>query len=285
MCPYNDHGQEDEDEDEGEGEDRDRDVDRDGHRRAETRTVGETVSLRAKFEQYTSVPSPVKEEFPTNLRLGTTTSTLIPIVHEENRTYEIPLDGLLEDLGTSKENLNQGHTSPVRKVTLSAPARRLAKIPLAATKFCWAYPLPEARELLKQKTSPDLLLNLRLILNGGFLYLDDEGKCIKANAVVIGTGLLFRPPESWRAEFTEGLDEEERIKPVTIPQFNEKGAQWFCWIHAGETLKSKQGESWTVSEHGAFMYLFSGNPLARNSKDIFFSIDPGTKESDVWYVI
>ena len=267
--------------------DEDRDAERDRHSRAEAQTLDEPVSHRAQFEQHAaSVPSLVKEEFPTNLRLGTTTSPLIPIVHEENRTYEIPLDGLPEGLDTSKENVNQGHTSPVRKVTLSAPARRLAKIPLAATKFCWAYPLPEARELLKQKTSPDLLLNLRLILNGGFLYLDDEGKCIKANAVVIGTGLLFRPPESWRAEFTKGLHEEERIKPVTIPQFHEKGARWFCWIHAGETLKSKHGDqTWTVSEHGAFMYLFSGNPLARNSKDIFFSIDPGTKESDVWYVI
>ena len=117
--------------------------------------------------------------------------------------------------------------------------------------------------------------------------MDKDGKCIQANAIGIGTGLLFSAPQLWKADFTEALHEAKRIQPVTLQEFRQKGARYFCWVHAGETLEASKGpdRTWTVSQHGAFIYLFSENPLERNANDIYFSIEPGTgKDSDLWYM-
>ena len=231
-----------------------------------------------------------KYGFPNNLKLSATPTALIPIINAADHTYKVNLVGLLLRSGLKTSQLrtkdNIGRTSPLSKVTLGAAARHLANVPLEATRFCWAYPLhPRLHELLDQsKVAADWSPDLALILYGGFLYTDENGKCLQANAIGIGTGLLFGVPEPWRADLTKGLHEAKRIQPVTIPEFREKGARHFCWVHPGETLEARnQGEPMVI-QHGAFIFLFSANPLEKNPQNIFFSIKPGTgKNFDVWY--
>ena len=123
---------------------------------------------------------------------------------------------------------------------------------------------------------------IRFFSHGGFLYFDEDRKCIEALAISSGTGFSFEPPQQWPAEYTETLHKEGRFEKVTIPELAAKGARLFAWIHAGEEIEGKNGRRQRFSK-GAFVYLFHDDPHDWDGRDRFFEIDHGKSQAAVWY--
>ena len=183
--------------------------------------VLERRGVRARVE----VPEPVEghwggdDKFPDSLGpFGVTKTLLLPNVHRESATYEVPLVGALNTLATLGVQ-NVGSISPLCAVKLSDTERRLASIPQEATDFCWAYALIGSEKLPEeQRAAVDLEFDRAtlFISFGGFLYFNGAGACVQANVIGSGTDLVFSRPEPWRAEFTHALHSTKRIQRITI---------------------------------------------------------------------
>ena len=202
--------------------------------------------------------SPSPPGFPAALGpFGVTRTLVLPTANPRSGTYEVPLVGALEDLVLSmRRNLPSGCISPLHPVTLSDAERDLASIPQDATHFCWAYPL-SGFDLSDQRkasiganaiqtfgalataaatvfTSNTVVEDdsiaadaaaVLLISFGGYLYFDSVGACVQANAIGMGTDLVFCAPELWRADFTHALHATGRIQRITIVDLFDKGAR------------------------------------------------------------
>lgn len=168
-----------------------------------------------------------------------------------------------------------GYCTPFAAVTLPAEARANANIPAAATSFSYAYPLPGINNMdagtrslfLSSNQDP----NWRFICYGGFLYFNEEGYVLAANAIGPGASISFGPPEPWRSGYTAALIEQNRFQPVTLTDVLSAGARHFAWLHAGETLLGTYGP-WEPSAHGAFVYLFHDDPTEEHPQDVFFQV-------------
>eukprot|EP01062_Namystynia_karyoxenos_P078876 TRINITY_DN8191_c0_g1_i1.p1 TRINITY_DN8191_c0_g1~~TRINITY_DN8191_c0_g1_i1.p1 ORF type:complete len:5725 (+),score=1595.64 TRINITY_DN8191_c0_g1_i1:118-17292(+) len=97
------------------------------------------------------------------------------------------------------------------------------------------------------------------VFAGAYMYLNEDNKVLSIKAISPSTtGLQFRPPETWRSEFTDHLWKQNRFKPITLQVLRDHGAQYYCWINPKEELVSSipGNPPWLPTAHGAFVYLF-----------------------------
>jgi len=170
---------------------------------------------------------------------------------------------------------------PQARMTEPAPiqmgpqTRRALGIPDAATQFAWAFPV-------ESKDSQDLTWlgyfaistpSAAFFVFGGFVYLDAKGSVVCVKACSKGTGISFSAPEPWKgAAYSTALG-QARWHKVTLPYLQQKGAKLFTWINPGEVIAPASGEPWTVSEQGAFAYLFHDDISEEDTRDVCFAFD------------
>ena len=66
------------------------------------------------------------------------------------------------------------------------------------------------------------------------------------------------------------LREAERLQLVTLPTLRAKGAERFCWVGPGETIKVGN-ESWVPTPVGGFLYQMK-EKTDRGEEAIFFPV-------------
>jgi len=177
----------------------------------------------------------------------------------------------------------QFKTTKRNKLTLPEADREKCEIPLDADNYCWgsrdhSIPLTEEHkdwigENIKATDSPDL----RFLLNGGFMYFQQQ-KLIRCNCLKIDeAGLYFSPPNrfSTTAEHRKKRNElvrAGRFREITIPFFKERGAKYFCWLLPKEL----------DCPHGGFLYLFSEDITKYHPKDCYFEVLTLEKYKKKW---
>ncbi|KAJ5073495.1 caspase regulator ring finger domain-containing [Anaeramoeba ignava] len=169
---------------------------------------------------------------------------------------------------------NFGTFSPKHPITLDEKSKIIAKIPIKATSFVWAYPLAGVSQLTEdQKAQLDLTApEVVFVSFGGYLYFDSSDRVVGANAIGIGRGLFFNGPHKWDHEFTSCLYREGRFQDITIQSMYDKGARYYCWVRPNETLVSESKKEWKICENGGFVYLFHQNPFEEDPRDCFFCV-------------
>ena len=168
-----------------------------------------------------------------------------------------------------------GKLSPWSPMTLSGADRMVARIPLAASRFAFGYPLDGAQ--CKSICTEDLMDGrVASCALGFFVYIDERGAVCGVNGLSRGDGLFFMGPfKLWTLcvpRLREHLHEASRVVPVTMEALRDRGAQGFCWVGPSEHFNGLvepdvAARSWA---HGAFFYFFAE---AEHKRDCFFSID------------
>ena len=152
-----------------------------------------------------------------------------------DRSQAVHVTDMEDCEGAEQEELTVGgNLSPLSPVTVSKDARRAAAIPDNATTFAFAYPggyawaqaasmpSPESYVALDRKLET---LNLAdevwayLLLVGGFLFFDDEGTLIQANALTLVPSdhmMKFDGPHAPNRDALQTLREAGRMKAVTL---------------------------------------------------------------------
>lgn len=166
----------------------------------------------------------------------------------------------------------EGAVGALANVTLDDDAKIRAGLPPKAEHFVFVYPLagtgkgPEfARGYLSLHSA-----EASFFTHGGFVYLDEALQVIGVMAMTVGEGLEFEEPRPWKGHFSSAL--AGRWRPVSMPFYASKGAKLFTWINPREVLAGRGNEHWQVAEHGALVYLFHGDAMVSDPRDIFFSI-------------
>ena len=129
-----------------------------------------------------------------------------------------------------------GELSHTSAINYFGVERRRVDIPDEADSFCWAYPLKGAHHLTEAQRDVLQCLhnaNFSFPVFGGFLYLKD-GKVVGANALSLGEGMYFDPPQKWPIELKRELIAAKRFKEVTFPALIKAGCHWFAWIRPKE---------------------------------------------------
>eukprot|EP01065_Artemidia_motanka_P017278 TRINITY_DN20784_c0_g1_i1.p1 TRINITY_DN20784_c0_g1~~TRINITY_DN20784_c0_g1_i1.p1 ORF type:complete len:1344 (+),score=278.87 TRINITY_DN20784_c0_g1_i1:67-4032(+) len=196
-----------------------------------------------------------------------------------------------------------GPLSPASPVTLPLQDRRAALIPEQAVQYMLAYPI-EVLEAVPESVSQEINTDDPLgafAVYGGFLYLDAEAQVVGANALAAGDMLHFDGPFPWRQEYTQQLEADGRLVPITLHALREKGATHFAYLMPNEVLGGFKGLApWKVSKHGGFVYMMQGGDeslrstprrgsassqiAADGSKDFFFVMLGGADAmpGDTW---
>eukprot|EP01084_Bolivina_argentea_P114720 204190_1 len=184
-----------------------------------------------------------------------------------------------------------GAWSPPHRVNLDPKSRRLANIPLDATKFSWFYPAKEipidVLNLQKNKTIVAKWkenASVMSLIIGGYSYFNDDNQLLLENTLVPGAkvGLQFGPPLKWNHEFSAKLIKQERFHKITFSHMIKTGAIYFGWIFPFEELFDYDGNSRVISDYGAFAYLWHDPAeTTRNVKwemDRYFEVVPSKVE-------
>jgi len=155
-----------------------------------------------------------------------------------------------------------GQLSPRSPLTLSKTDKRIANIPLEATAFAFAYPLPELADTISLS---DLgRAEVALAALGGFVYWDEKDSICGVNALQMGHGLNFAGPFPLLAqpgcrELRERLHEAGRVVKVTLGSLVACGVVGFSWISPAETFGLSDYDVGLLWPHGGFAYLY-GEP-------------------------
>jgi hypothetical protein len=154
------------------------------------------------------------------------------------------------------------HVSPFHKVNLPMPERKAAQIPYAATFFAFMYPVekalqlsePSANETREQKLhrlQAFTIPKVDLLLNGGYVYVDNTGGIHGINALRSHT--IGELTETTHEEYSFNLDgpyplsetarrrlkDHGRFRLVTDPALRTMGAESFAWVTPDESFKQK----------------------------------------------
>jgi len=103
-----------------------------------------------------------------------------------------------------------------------------------------------------------------LLLVGGFLFFDDEGTLIQANALTLVPSdhmMKFDGPHAPNRDALQTLRESGRMKAVTLDALESMNFKSFGWVHACEVLNGNQLsiEEGVKYAHGAFVYEMKGS--------------------------
>ena len=169
----------------------------------------------------------------------------------------------------------EGQLSP----RAALPASWAGAKEVGATRLAWAYPLEgiagKGNSFLAISTSPALAF----MAYGGFLLLDDKDAVLAVQAIApeLPSGddaaVSFSAPKKWDTRFTAQLTDAKRFQPITLPFMLDAGARQFCWINPAERFSLEDGEMWTPSGEGAFLYLMA------DGDSFFFPVEPRTNKA------
>eukprot|EP01006_Ploeotia_vitrea_P014724 TRINITY_DN4018_c0_g1_i1.p1 TRINITY_DN4018_c0_g1~~TRINITY_DN4018_c0_g1_i1.p1 ORF type:complete len:1091 (-),score=90.93 TRINITY_DN4018_c0_g1_i1:122-3121(-) len=158
-----------------------------------------------------------------------------------------------------------GTLSPRSRVTLPPEERQRARIPVQATHFAFAYPLPGVNTIGKKFDLNDprhLFLTI-----GGFIYFDPIGRPIRKNGIAAGKDLFFDGPYKLPRSVRTALEGQGRLQPVTIPDIKQTGAEQFAWLGPSEFSHVSTDHEFQMVDalpvhipFGGFAYKFPNQP-------------------------
>ena len=154
--------------------------------------------------------------------------------------------------------------SQLTDLTLPLSDRAAANIPLTATKFAFVYPVTQCANLtIQQRDSIRGMGASDLLMNGGFIYVDSNGKRVGLNAVMSSYGsdesvASFRVDGPWtlKPDVRTSLKNDGLLQPVTLPALRDQGAHEFGWAIPDAPGSKSLGE--VEATHGAFVYTDQG---------------------------
>lgn len=166
---------------------------------------------------------------------------------------------------------SSGKLSPWSPVTMPGTDRQVAKIPLAATRFAFGYPLDDANCADADDLADSFVACCVL---GFYVYVDQHGMVCGVSSLSRGDGLFFNGPfKLWtlRVPLRQHLYDAWRVMPVTMRDLARRGAQGFCWVGPGENFDELVDKEMAVRlwVHGGFFYFF---PAGDEKKDCYFAI-------------
>ena len=184
---------------------------------------------------------------------------------------------------TTATKVSGGQITPPHGITIdSAETREAAGIPLEATHFAFAFPLPLAAEALNLAAEMEAegrpvpaWLNFCLI--GGFVYLrmDNDGHCsfLSANALssanekefADGEGMTFVGPLPVSQVSGEALKMSHRMKPLTL-NLNGMHMTSFGWVNPGEAPGGIPLDKGPALAFGAFVYATSNGRYCKHAR-------------------
>lgn len=163
--------------------------------------------------------------------------------------------------------IGNGMLSPLATITLgSNEEREAAGIPLNAVFFAFAYPLPlevEVRTLYNQfAATMEVPAWLDFALVGGFVYVDKDGRFLRANALTPSMTqshqeassaqcIEFEGPLPAPRKVGESLTRQGRMAPLTLAFHN---FHTFAWVNPGESVDGEPLDNSTALAFGAFVY-------------------------------
>jgi len=153
---------------------------------------------------------------------------------------------------------------------LKSHSRKLANVPVEATSFCFSYPASLNWQALESGADIASDTACLLPLAGGFVYLNQKDEICQINAVsalmveqeeehattdgVKPSILQFSSPLALPRPAKAVLDQEGRLRPVTLAALLEVGVHSFAWINPFEDL---EGTLSAPPSAGAFAYVFA----------------------------
>ena len=158
--------------------------------------------------------------------------------------------------------LLRGHLAPRCAVTLPPDCRARAGVPAAAHSSAFAYPAEGISALSGSMDAGAHWLFFPLL--GGFVYFDEQGALMQANALSLVPGRGTEPrdltvcgPHAASPSSLAGLAAQSRMARVTLEALQSKGFIRFAWVNPAEApggvLLGHQ-----PYPYGAFAYEMSG---------------------------
>eukprot|EP01064_Diplonema_japonicum_P002097 TRINITY_DN11348_c0_g1_i1.p1 TRINITY_DN11348_c0_g1~~TRINITY_DN11348_c0_g1_i1.p1 ORF type:complete len:681 (+),score=187.21 TRINITY_DN11348_c0_g1_i1:1663-3705(+) len=190
--------------------------------------------------------------------------------------YDLSNAKMLKSLSRFNVHL-EGKLSATSPINHFGVERRRVEIPEGADSFCWAYPLDGAHHLTEEQARVLQCLhepNFSFPVFGGFVYLRGT-EVVGTNALSLGEGMSFDPPQKWPPDLKKKLINQKRFREVTFPSLVKAGAHWFVWIKPKEI---------PCYDHGGFGYLFHLNledDGPDTDKDIWFPLKDPTLSAQV----
>jgi len=177
--------------------------------------------------------------------------------------------------------------SPLHKVTVDTPTRKLLSIPEQARHFGFSFPSPDWKKMAKDEdiepfdvdwTAPQLHQQASLVRQclsvGAFMYLDDQCQVVQVNTLqqgVTAVAFEFKEPQLWLPEWTRALWIQNRLQQVTLKVLKDAGVCYFSWVLPDEVLVGEQGQPLAKQPeipHGAFVYIFHKDPGTEEKEDV-----------------
>eukprot|EP00928_Gymnodinium_smaydae_P047748 TRINITY_DN31893_c1_g1_i1.p1 TRINITY_DN31893_c1_g1~~TRINITY_DN31893_c1_g1_i1.p1 ORF type:complete len:719 (-),score=113.59 TRINITY_DN31893_c1_g1_i1:158-2284(-) len=202
----------------------------------------------------------------------------------EGRTWSLQQDVLIKH--GFKRSGAEKLTFPVRgelSPECAMDPRQFPGVPATACYFMWSYPVAEWGRI-STSTSSYLLDFLRV---GGFVFTDASGNFVHLSTILrmrhpgSTAAVLFGPPEPWEATWKQSLLHANRFKRVTLKEFSDAGAEYFCWLRPNEVLLGSNGKplpSQPNVPYGGFVYLFETNGTGASSgRDLYYPILQNSK--------
>jgi hypothetical protein len=126
-------------------------------------------------------------------------------------------------------------------------------------------------------TQDDALAAVHFLDVGGFMFFDENSELLEVMTYVFAADgrqdtISFSTPMELKEEWMKELHRQKRFHKVTIPEFNEAGAKYACWLKPGEKF-GEQRE--TLVPHGGLAYIFhepEKKPLPWPQSDCFFAV-------------
>jgi hypothetical protein len=187
--------------------------------------------------------------------------------------YSLTLTGDLAKLKSPEWAFigKSGWLSKWAAITLEGPARAAAGIPEQAAFFAWAFPLlgmtaDASHQLLEGSQLPPAMY---FVVNGGFVYADENLQPVQCNAVKgPGDELHFEGPFKLESAIRDQLILANRLRAPTIQHFLNKQITHFTWV--------EPGAPGIDAANGAFVYVYGEMD---KQHDCFFRVSEASAAS------
>jgi hypothetical protein len=159
--------------------------------------------------------------------------------------------------GVPDKHAATGVLSVCTPLTAAMTAAFKTKLPVApgAVKFAFAHPIGSTagsasctKAQMAQLLRLPLEVELKFVLQGGFIFFDEAG-CIVSALAITDTKptreqdrhLAFEGPYDWCKEWSAHLTSAQRVHPITIPELRALGLRRFAWLQPNESFLADAG--------------------------------------------
>jgi hypothetical protein len=186
--------------------------------------------------------------------------------------FDVVITGALKKLArfgsegaAGKEPTLSCAVSPKTALSLMPTTRSKLHIPEGATTFCFAYPITGLENV--GHASKRILgdhKDTNFLVWGGFLYFDDSGAVMAANALDFsqdGGGVSYNDPVNLPDDVEKTLRDSDRFRPASRQLRSARGVRDFTWLCPGEYK-----EKGLNNDHGGFAFTFRKQGGGRQSQ-------------------